>query len=67
MWFVILILGLIGAGIYTDNSGFYIAAGVVGVITTLITIASILFVRKASKRIGQNFKDFDTKWMGKRF
>lgn len=64
MWLVILVLGLVGAGIYTDNSGFYVAAGVAGAIMVLVTIGAALTARSFAKKIDQEFKSFDERFKG---
>lgn len=65
MWMIILILGLVGAGIYTDNSGFYVAAGVVGAVMVLTMLVAVAGVRAISKKMDKEFKSFDNRW--KRF
>lgn len=51
MHFLIIVLALIGAGVYTDNSGFYWAAGVVGVFAALVTFFVLFVLKKATKTV----------------
>lgn len=55
MWYVLLILGLVGAGIYTGSSGFYVAAGVVGAIAVLMTLVAAAIVGSVAKKFDKDF------------
>lgn len=55
---VILILGLIAAGVYTSNGWFYVAAVVGGGFYALL----ILIVISVAASVKSGFKDFDSKF-----
>lgn len=57
MWFVLLIIALVGAGVYTGSNGFYIAAGVVGAWVVFVTLIALAGVRKIKKSVDSHFND----------
>lgn len=66
MHFVIIVLALIGAGIYTENSGFYWAAGAVGGFAALISLFVLTFVNKVRRDVNTLQDDVFTRF-GKKF
>lgn len=59
---VILILGLVAAGVYTDNGWFYVAAGALGSLSFLVValVASVAAItasniKKTNNRITRRF------------
>jgi hypothetical protein len=64
MWFVILIIALIAAGIYTGSAGFYVAAGIVGGIWLLFIVLAAVGVFVAKKHFDKEFKSFDNRYRG---
>lgn len=57
MW-VVLILGLIAAGIYTENAAFYFAAGIAGAVIVLWMFLAGLAVKKIHKKMDDEFNSF---------
>lgn len=56
---VILVLGLIAAGIYTGNVAFYWVAGALGVLALLFQILVVSFFKSVKKDIDKHFDNDD--------
>lgn len=60
---VILILGLIAAGVATGGAGFYWAAGVLGALCCLFWVLVVVVFNKVSKGTKDVFESFsDHRW-----
>lgn len=57
---VLLILGLLAAGIYTGAVGFYIAAGVLVGLWLLMVIFTVGVAAKIGKSVKKDFDSFDS-------
>lgn len=57
MW-VVLILGLVAAGVYTSSTGFYVAAGIAGAVIALWMFVAALAVRAIKRKIDNDFDSF---------
>lgn len=51
---VVLVLGLIAAGIYTDNVAFYWVAGTLGVLTVLLQIFVLGAIKSVKTQIDRS-------------
>lgn len=56
---VILILGLIAAGIYTGTAWFYVAAGVLGGLYFLMMLCIGAFIKQTQNTVKKSFNDLD--------
>lgn len=64
MIYILLIVGLIGAGIYTGDIGFYWAAGGLTAFAALMQLLAVIAVVKISSKVKKDFDAFDHKWFG---
>lgn len=57
MW-IVLILGLVAAGVYTGSAGFYVAAGIAGAVIVLWMFIAALAVRAIKNKMDDDFEIF---------
>lgn len=57
--FIVLLIALIAAGIYTHAVIWYILAGVLGGLALLIQIVAVMGIGMVAKKVNKEFKDFD--------
>jgi len=58
MAYVLLIIALVAAGVYTENAAFYWVAGGVGIIVTFLPLLALFAFAKIKNQIDRDFKKF---------
>lgn len=62
MAYVLLIIALIGAGVYTGSVGFYWAAGAMIALVITVQVLAGFAAIKIAKSVKKEFSDFDAKF-----